>query len=94
MLQKQDDRRDRELAGHGCDELRVDDRRADVLEASRNSLEDLDRILSSGSLAMPAVEPRRNRQDHDDEGVPEHREEEEQSLCKQSGQMINLLGEK
>ena len=80
MLEKQDDRRDRDLASHSCHQLAIDDRGPNVLETARNSHEDLDRVLSRFTLVVPAVEPRRDREDDDDEGVSKHRYEEEESF--------------
>ena len=57
VLKQQDDSRDRELGRNRRDEVRVDDWRPDMLEASRDGLQDLDRVLARRALPVSAVEP-------------------------------------
>ena len=79
MFQQQNDRRYWKVASQGLDEGTFDIRRADVLEASWNGLEDLDRICTLGGLAVTAVEPGGNRENDDHKAIAENRKEEEQT---------------
>ena len=71
VFKHQDDSSDGELAGQGHDELLLDLRRAQVLEAAGNGAQNLDRVLASAGLPVATVEPGCNREDNDDEGIPE-----------------------
>ncbi len=50
-----------------------------MLEAARDSLQNLDWILARLRHAMATIEPRSKRQDDNDKCVPENRDKEEQS---------------
>lgn len=80
VLEQQDDCRDREVRRHGRDHADVDDRAPNMLEASRDCLQDLNRILARRALVVAAVEEGCDRQDDDHERVPEHRDEKEHAF--------------
>lgn len=81
MLQQKDDRGYGELRGESSDKLGVDIRCADVLEAAGDSLQDLDGVFPRVAYTMPAVQPRSDGEDDDDERVAESRDKEERPLC-------------
>ena len=72
MFQEQDDSRDGKLPSHCRDEVAIDDRGTNVLETSRNSLQNFDWVLAVRTLPVSAVQPGGNRQDDHDEGIPEN----------------------
>ena len=51
-----------------------------MLKATRNSLEDFDRVFAFLRHAVPAIQPRRNSQNDNDERVSECGDEEEEAL--------------
>lgn len=77
MLKQQDDSSDREFRSKSSNETGVDRGRVNVTKTTGNSLEDLDRIGSSGILSVAGVQPRRDGEDDEDEGVPQNGDEEE-----------------
>ena len=81
MLEEQNDRRDGQLGGECGHKLAVNRWCTHVLETTRNSLQDLDRVLAALALAVAAKEPRGEGEDDDDEGVAERGDEEEHALC-------------
>lgn len=72
VLEKQNDSRYRQLAGHRGNEILVNYRRADVLEAARDRLQNLDGILARLALVISAVQPGCDCQDDNHKGIPEH----------------------
>ena len=48
-----------------------------MLESSGHVLQDFDRVVPVSVLAVASVQPRRNGEDDDDEGVAEDRHEKE-----------------
>ena len=77
MFQEKDDSSNRELRSQCGDEFGIDGWRPQVLESSGHVLQDLDRVVSVSVLAVASVQPRRNGEDDDDEGVAEDRHEKE-----------------
>jgi hypothetical protein len=79
VLKEQDDRRHREVTTKSGNQLAVDGRLADVLEATGDVAQDPDRILSLLVRPVPAVQERRDREDDDHEGITEYGDEEEEA---------------
>lgn len=77
MLQKQNNRCDGNFSSKGADKGGVDSGLPDVLEASGDSLEDLDRVGSLGGPSVAGVQPGSDGHDEDHKCVPEDRHEEE-----------------
>ena len=78
VLKEQDDRRDGKLRGKRRDEVGVDDRLANVLEAARDILQNLDRVAGRG-FAVTAEEPGGDGEHDDHKRIAQHRGEEEQA---------------
>lgn len=77
MLKQQDDSSDREFRSKSSNETGVNRGCVNVTKTTRNSLEDLDWVGSSGILSVARIQPRRDGEDDEDEGVPQYGDEEE-----------------
>lgn len=71
MLEQQDDCGYGQFRSECGDEVSIDNRCTNVLQASRNGLQNLDRIFPRTSLPVPAIQPGGNGENDDDEGVTE-----------------------
>ena len=80
VLQKKDNGGNRKFRCECSKELLVNMWLTDVLEASRDSEQQLDGIFSTLALSVATVEPRSNGQSNNDEGIPEDADEEEQAF--------------
>ena len=65
------------MRGKGRDQSRVDIRGFDVLESPRNGAQNPDRIFAFGVGPVATVKPRRKGNDDHDGGIPQNRDEEE-----------------
>ena len=88
MFKQKDDSRHRKFGTERADEVAVNCRCSNISETSRNRLEDLDGVLAVGPLPVAGIEPRRYRENDDNERVPEDRHKEEPSsywICVNKG---------
>lgn len=81
MLKQQDDSRHRNLRAKRRDDVRVDARAPDVLEATGNSLQDRDRIIALGVLTRVRIQVGGEGKDNEHKCVAHNRDEEEQALA-------------
>jgi hypothetical protein len=82
MLQQEDDSRNGQLPCERTQEIRVDCWLLDVLQASGDGLEDLDRVRALCGPPVAGVQPCRDGHDEDHEGITEDADEEEYTRCK------------
>lgn len=79
MLEQKNNSGDRKLGSQGFEKRAIDIRLMNVLEAGRDSQQDLNGIFVGTNFAMTAVKPSSQGENNDDESIAQNTNKEEEA---------------